>query len=378
MVKLLVRYNIRIKYGRDDTMPRRGENIYKRNDGRWEARYVKEVLSDGSKKYGSVYANTYNEVKAKQQYCMIHPQKSFHNSFNVIISVLAIEWLDSIKNNVKINTYKKYESLCNKYIIADIGNILVRLLSSNNIRSFTNKLISYNLSYQTINDILIVLNLILKFGESEYQITPVKINYLKIEKHEMRVLSKSEQKILTDYLISDNDIYKFGVLLTLYTGIRIGELCALTWNDVNDDYILINKTMYRTKGENNKTEIKVGSPKTISSNRRIPLPQSLLPYIRKYKNNGYVLSTKKQQFCEPRLMQLKFAKMIDKCGIEKANFHALRHTFATRCIEAGVDVKTLSEMLGHSDVKTTLNKYVHSSFELKQQSMRQLELSLIS
>lgn len=378
MVKLLVRYNIRIKYGRDDYMPRRGENIYKRNDGRWEARYVKEVLPDGSKKYGSVYASTYNEVKAKQQYCMIHPQKSFHNSFNVIISVLAIEWLDSIKNNVKINTYKKYESLCNKYIIADIGNILVRLLSSNNIRSFTNKLISYNLSYQTINDILIVLNLILKFGESEYQITPVKINYLKIEKHEMRVLSKSEQKILTDYLISDNDIYKFGVLLTLYTGIRIGELCALTWNDVNDDYILINKTMYRTKGENNKTEIKVGSPKTISSNRRIPLPQSLLPYIRKYKNNGYVLSTKKQQFCEPRLMQLKFAKMIDKCGIEKANFHALRHTFATRCIEAGVDVKTLSEMLGHSDVKTTLNKYVHSSFELKQQSMRQLELSLIS
>ena len=378
MVKLLVRYNIRIKYGRDDTMPRRGENIYKRNDGRWEARYVKEILPDGSKKYGSVYANTYNEVKAKQQYCMIHPQKSFHNSFNVIISVLATEWLDSIKNNVKINTYKKYESLCNKYIIVEVGNILVRLLSANNICSFTNKLIAYELSYQTINDILVILNLILKFGESEYRITPIKINYLKIEKHEMRVLSKSEQKVLTDYLINDNDIYKFGVLLTLYTGIRIGELCALTWDDITDDYILINKTMYRTKGENNKTEIKVGSPKTISSNRRIPLPQSLLPYIRKYKNNGYVLSTKKQQYCEPRLMQLKFAKMIDECGIKKANFHALRHTFATRCIEAGVDVKTLSEILGHSDVKTTLNKYVHSSFELKQQSMRQLELSLIS
>lgn len=378
MVKLLVRYNIRIKYGRDDTMPRRGENIYKRNDGRWEARYVKEVLPNGNKKYGSVYASTYNEVKAKQQYCMIHPQKSFHNSFNVIISVLTIEWLDSIKNNVKINTYKKYESLCNKYIIADIGNILVRLLSSNNIRSFTNKLISYNLSYRTINDILVILNLILKFGESEYQITPVKINYLKIEKQEMRVLSKSEQKVLTDYLISDNEIYKFGVLLTLYTGIRIGELCALTWDDITDDYILINKTMYRTKGQNNKTEIKIGTPKTTSSNRRIPLPQCLSPYIKRYRKEGYVLSTEKQQFCEPRLMQLKFAKMIDESGIEKANFHALRHTFATRCIEAGVDVKTLSEMLGHSDIKTTLNKYVHSSFELKQQSMRQLELSLIS
>ena len=369
----MVRYNIRIKYGKDDTMPRRGENIYKRNDGRWEARYVKEVLPDGSKKYGSVYANTYNEVKAKQQYCMIHPQKSYHNSFNIIISVLAIEWLESIKNNVKINTYKKYENLCNKYIITELGNILVRLLSANNIRSFTNRLISYDLSYQTINDILVILNLILKFGESEYQITPVKINYLKIEKQEMRVLSKSEQKILTAYLISDNDIYKFGILLTLYTGIRIGELCALTWEDITDECISINKTMYRIKGK-----IKIGSTKTISSNRKIPLPQSLLPYIRKYRRDGYVLSTEKQQFCEPRLMQLKFAKMINECEIEKANFHALRHTFATRCIEAGIDVKTLSEMLGHSDVKTTLNKYVHSSFELKQQSMKQLEMSLIS
>lgn len=378
MVKAVVKYNIRIKYGRDDYMPRRGENIYKRNDGRWEARYVKEILPDGSKRYGSVYASTYNEVKAKQQYCIIHPKKSYHNSFHIIISVLALEWLDSIKNNVKINTYKKYKSLCNKYIIADIGNVLVRLLSSNNIRSFTNRLISYNLSYQTINDILVILNLILKFGESEYQIAPVKINYLKIEKHEMRVLSKSEQKKLTDYLTKDNDIYKFGVLLTLYTGIRIGELCALTWDDITDDYIVINKTMYRTKGDNNKTEIKIGSTKTVSSNRKIPLPQCLLPYVTQYRNNGYVLSTEKQQFCEPRLMQLKFAKMIKECKIEKANFHALRHTFATRCVEAGVDVKTLSEMLGHSDVKTTLNKYVHSSFELKQQSMKQLELSLIS
>ncbi len=168
------------------------------------------------------------------------------------------------------------------------------------------------------------------------------------------------------------------MLLTLYTGIRIGELCALTWDDVTNDYISINKTMYRTKGNTDKTEIKISSPKTTSSNRKIPLPQCLIPYINQYRNKGYVLSTDKQQFCEPRLMQLKFAKMIKECEIEKANFHALRHTFATRCIEAGVDVKTLSEMLGHSDVKTTLNKYVHSSFELKQQSMKQLELSLIS
>lgn len=359
-------------------MPRRGENIYKRKDGRWEARYVKEVMPDGRKKYGSVYADNYKDVKAKQQQCLLHPTKVVCNSMNLTVSVLISEWLDSIKNQVKPNTYQKYESVCKNHIVNEIGSVLVKLISNYTIINFTNYLKNKNLSAKSINDILIVLGLAFKYAEEEYEINTPRIRYLKEEKKDIRVLSVDEQLQLTTYLNSNIDIYKFGVLLALYTGIRVGELCALQWEDITDEYIKIDKTMMRIKNDNGKTEIKIGSPKSETSKRLIPTPQYLLSLIKQFRNTGYVLSTEKLDYTEPRLMQIKFEKMITECGLEKTNFHALRHTFATRCVEAGVDVKTLSEILGHSDVKTTLNRYVHSSFELKQKSMKQFELSLIS
>lgn len=359
-------------------MPRRGENIYKRKDGRWEARYVKEITADGKKKYGSIYADSYKEVKAKQQQCLLHPTKVVCNSMNQTVSILISEWLNCIKNQVKPNTYQKYESVCKNHIVNEIGSVLVKLISNYTIINFTNKLKEKNLSAKSINDILIVLGLAFKYAEEEYKITTPRIRYLKEEKKEMRVLSVDEQLQLTTYLNLNIDIYKFGILLALYTGIRVGELCALQWDDITDDYIQINKTMTRVKTENGNTEIKIGSPKSDSSKRLIPTPQCLLPLINHFRNSSYVLSNDRLDYTEPRLMQIKFEKMIKECGLEKTNFHTLRHTFATRCVEAGVDVKTLSEILGHSDVKTTLNRYVHSSFELKQKSMKQFEMSLIS
>jgi integrase len=359
-------------------MPRRGENIYKRKDGRWEARYVKEITVDGKKKYGSVYAKSYADAKAKQQQCLLYPNKNLCNSINITIAVLMNEWLGSIKNQVKPNTYQKYESINKNHITHQIGSILVRLVSSYTIRNFTNQLTEINLSNKTINDILIVLNLAFRYGQDVYEISTPKICYLRENKKEMRVLSVDEQRALTEYLNDDTDVYKFGILLALYTGMRIGELCALQWEDITDNHIQINKTLMRIKTDNGKTEIKIGTPKSESSKRFIPTPQCLLPLINKFRKNGYVLSTEKLEFTEPRLLQIKFKNIITKCQIENVNFHALRHTFATRCVEAGVDVKTLSEILGHSDVKTTLNRYVHSSFELKQKSMAQFELSLIS
>lgn len=359
-------------------MPRRGENIYKRKDGRWEARYIKEITADGRKKYGSVYAHNYKDVKAKQRQSLLHPTKVVCNSMNLTVSVMISEWLDNIKNQVKPNTYQKYESVCKNHIVNELGSLLVKLISNYTIINFTNKLKEKNLSAKSINDILIVLGLAFKYVEEEYEITAPRIRYLKEEKKEMRVLSVNEQLQLTTYLNCNTDIYKFGILLALYTGIRVGELCALRWSDITDEYIQINKTMTRVKTENSRTEIKIGSPKSHSSKRYIPTPQCLLPLINQFRNSGYVLSTDKLDYTEPRLMQIKFEKMISESGLEKTNFHALRHTFATRCVEAGVDVKTLSEILGHSDVKTTLNRYVHSSFELKQKSMEQFEMSLIS
>lgn len=358
-------------------MPRRGENIYKRKDGRWEARYVKEITADGKKKYGSVYASSYKEVKAKQQLCILQPTEN-HNPIRITVTELIAEWLSSMKNHVKPCTYQKYECVCRNHIISDLGTIAVRYISRFTIISFTERLLEKNLSAKTVNDILIVLGLALKYAQESYSITVPKINYVKEHQREMRVFSVQEQRVITKYLLQQIDIHKFGVLLALYTGMRIGELCALRWDDITDEYIIINKTMMRIKSEQGKTEVKIGSPKSESSNRIIPTPKCLLPMINQFRGNGYVLSNDKLKYTEPRLMQIKFSQMIVECNIEKTNFHALRHTFATRCIEAGVDVKTLSELLGHSDVKTTLNRYVHSSFKLKQKSMEQLEMSLIS
>lgn len=287
------------------------------------------------------------------------------------------EWLESIQNLVNPNTYQKYESINRNHIAGSIGSILVRLVSSYTIKNFTNQMLESKLSVKTVNDILIVLNLAFSYASEEYEIFIPKVRYLK-EKKETRVLTVEEQKTLTEYLHNNTDIYKFGVLFALYTGMRIGELCTLRWEDITDSHIEISKTITRIKNAVGKTEVQIGSPISESSKRFIPTSQNLLPLINRFRNNGYVLSSDKLEFTEPRLLQIKFEKMIAAAGLEKTNFHALRHTFATRCVEAGVDVKTLSEILSHADVKTTLNRYVHSSFELKQKSMALLELSLIS
>ena len=168
-------------------------------------------------------------------------------------------------------------------------------------------------------------------------------------------------------------------MICLYTGLRVGEICALKWGDVNfeEKTIYVHQTMQRLQcmesGER-KTQILISNPKSDSSVRWIPIPDSLFNLICQYKfpENAYFLTGTSKQYIEPRNMQNKFKKAIKECNIENANFHALRHTFATRCIELGFDIKSLSEILGHSNVNITLNRYVHPSMELKQQNMNKL------
>jgi integrase len=132
--------------------------------------------------------------------------------------------------------------------------------------------------------------------------------------------------------------------------------------------------MYRLRSDNGSSVV-IDTPKTVNSNRTIPLPKFLNKYVELFRGNPdeYVLSSKRLSIVEPRLMQIKFKKMTQECNFENVTFHTLRHTFATRCVECGFDIKSLSEILGHADVKTTLNKYVHSSMELKQSNMDKLE-----
>lgn len=186
------------------------------------------------------------------------------------------------------------------------------------------------------------------------------------------MLSSQQQLVLESLLQTDTDETKLGILISLYAGLRIGEICALTWNDIdlNNKVIYVRNTVVRVKsaaGDSAKTHLIIDTPKTAASLRCIPICSTLLSALTSCSaraTSQYVVSYT-SNFVSPRTYDYRFKKLLDACQIPRINYHALRHTFATRCIEAGVDVKSLSEILGHGDVSITLNTYVHSSMDLK-------------
>lgn len=360
-------------------MPKKGINIFKRKDGRWEARYVKAIQSSGKKKYGSVYGRTFEEAKQKQEECINRIKSCVRNILKEDITLILMmeRWIVDIQNCVKKSTHQKYDGIIRNHIKPHaIANMQISLINTKTIHDYSMELLSVNnLSAKTVNDILVVIGLGLKYAEELYSIPKPKIKYIRESQKELRILSVPEQTALESFLYNDINTYKFGILLALYTGIRLGELCALRWEDVDSEKIRINKTVQRLKnGESGiKTSLEIMSPKTNKSIRLIPLPSFLVPLVEQRRETGTVLKNRNGNIVEPRLMQMTFEKYISKCGLPKTNFHALRHTFATRCIESGFDVKSLSEILGHSDVKTTLNRYVHSSMSQKQKNMELLQ-----
>lgn len=293
----------------------------------------------------------------------------------ITLSNIADDWLLMNKNKFKASTYQSYKYKIDKYIkthyVAAYDIFFITELDAIN---FVNFLVDKKLSSKTINDIISLLNSLFDFAEKRYKMFHINVPYVKNTYKEMRVLSVSEQKHLEHYLIQDMDNYKFGIYIALYTGIRIGELCALKWSDIHDGTINVNKTVIRLK-DGNKTKIVIDTPKTNHSFRTIPIPNFLNKIIENNRKQPeqYVLASDKISFVEPRLMQIHFKKAISDCEISDASFHTLRHTFATRCVECGFDIKSLSEILGHSNVQITLNKYVHSSLELKQFNMDKLQ-----
>lgn len=233
-----------------------------------------------------------------------------------------------------------------------------------------------------MHDILVVLHGILKFTASKglVSLDTVQINYPKVGKKELRILSRDEQKRFVSYLRADIDPCKFGILLALCTGLRIGELCALRWECVSakDRTIRVVSTLQRLRdtslSQSTRTRVVIGSPKSDRSARVIPLTDytvRLCGYMRPQDAGAYVL-TGTETFMEPRVLQYRLEKYTQACGLEGVHFHTLRHTFATRAVEVGFEIKSLSEILGHASVTITLDRYVHSSLELKRKNMQKL------
>ena len=364
----------------ENKMGRHGENIFKRKDGLWEARYVKGVDEFGKKKYGSVYAHSYREVKDKRQDIVskitLIPQSV--SIRRILLNQLIEEWLYLNQGRLKLSTYQKYKNYHEKHIKNEIGGYPVVYLTPVILKKFADKKQESGLSPQTVNSILTFIGGCLKYANRQYGIAQTNIIYLKTPTKEMRVLSRDEQQRLVRFLLEDTDIYKLGILVALYTGVRIGELCALQWKDIQDGTIRINKTMQRLS-TGNGTEVIVGEPKTPTSNRIIPLPSFLTAEVEKFRRineNMRFLSNLTHTTIEPRVMQYHFHRYLEILDIPKANFHCLRHTFATMCVEKNFELKSLSEILGHRTINVTMNRYVHSSIELKSSNMEKLSFFL--
>lgn len=357
-------------------MARRGENIYKRKDGRWEGRYKNGFKSDGKVRYSSVYGKNYSEVKAVLTSKRAE-QKPRYLKCNFTFEELSALWLESIVNNVKESTYTNYSMKLEKHILPYFGAIRYEKLTVRIFNDFIAEKLSLGLSPRYVSDICRVIKSITKFARRKlnYADKAELLSLPKRDKKECKMLNSVQQKLLTNYLSDSTSPSNLGIFISAVTGIRIGELCALKWSDIDLEkrIITVTKTMQRIKniGGKTATKIVITPPKSKTSVREIPVPDVLYSYLTAMHkaDNCYILTGKKI-FSEPRTMQYKFKAVLKKLGLPQVNFHTLRHMFATKCVDIGVDVKTLSEILGHCSVELTLNRYVHSSMERKTSCMK--------
>ncbi len=357
---------------------RTGENIFRRKDGRWEARYIVGYTEQGKAKYRSIYAKTYVEVKSKLQACILELESNVVTT-NIIFTEVAKQWLAKIKLEVKESTYAHYYQTVCKHLNTSLGGMQVKKINSKMINNFFNAL---TLSSKTISDICVITKQIFQYALSEKYIPKLpQFPTIKTLQTEIKIFTEYEQKKLEKYLFENLNFLNLSILITLYTGIRIGELCALKKEDFDflNNTLSINKTMQRIKNLNKdvqgKTKVIIDKPKTPKSCRVIPIPIFLIELTKKYYSclpNTFYILTGTKDYIEPRLLEYKFAKILKDLYIKNYKFHTLRHTFATNCVKNAVDIKTLSELLGHSSVKITLERYVHSDLNLKKRELEKL------
>lgn len=359
-------------------MGRHGENIRKRGDGRWEARYMAYDKEKGEKVCRSVYGHTYEEVKKKRasvselSAVLERTENASGQETNaakdIDFGTAAREWLAAVRLAQKPSTFEKYSFIYHSYLEKAFGGMMLLQVTE---KAAGGSLASCGaLSESLQKSIYGVLNGILRYAAGQYHVALPEIKKPSVKTcwKEAGTFTKSEQTKLLAVLCADMDRFRLGVLLCLFTGLRLGELCALKWSDIDlaDKTLTVRRTVQRLYVENaaTKTLLVETFPKSGNSKRRIPLQDAVITLLNDFRNaKEYVFGGDKP--LDPRTMQNHYKKILNEAGVDYKNFHTLRHTYATNCIEGGTDVKSLSEMLGHSSVKITLNYYVHPSMDTK-------------
>lgn len=356
-------------------MARKGENIYKRKDGRWEGRY-RTYATDN--KYRSVYGKSYAEVKEKLIKLKANPIM-YRSSGMKTFGELCVEWLSTVRLKVKSTTLSNYRMKLEKHILPVFGNVRFNCITIQLVKEFIKNKLNSGLSEKYVHDIIVLMKSISKYicRLHGYQDIISDVTVPKSERKDMSLLTDNQQKSLCKYLTENLTSTNICILLSLYMGLRIGEICGLMWNDIDFEksLLIVRRTVQRIS-KCNGTELYIGSPKSKASRRSIPIPAFIMAILRQFRcdDSEYILSGS-TKVIEPRTLQRRFKAILKKAGLPSINYHSLRHMFATNCIKAGFDVKTLSVILGHSSVEITLNRYVHSSFERQVECMNLLHIA---
>lgn len=362
-------------------MSKYGENIYRRKDGRWEARYIFMRLPNGKAKYKSVYGKTHDIAKEKQLACMLALAKEEASSCDLTVKELLVQYL--AQTDVKTSTREHYWFMLERHIVPYFGKTSASKLTAKVLSAFLLHLKENGrldgkggLSAKTVRDLAVLLKTLLRFAQREYHCVCDALNAKlpSCKQKNIEVLSEQELAVMSKALSPSKKI-TCAVMLALHAGLRVGEVCALRVRDINfmTGTIQISRSVQRMT-LNGKSQLLVQRPKSDSSERIVPLHPELLLLLRKYtagmQPDAYIMTDLRDRPMDPRTCQYQFTVLLKRCGIRHRGFHALRHTFATRCIENGADIKSVSEMLGHMDIKTTLKLYVHPSLESKRRCIQ--------
>lgn len=380
-------------------MGRRGENIRKRIDGRWEARVVQGSPIDGKTNYKYLYGRSYQEVRHKK---IIFSQEirlqersaaSCAGCDTIKIREVAQDWLEKKKPLVKESTSAYYQAMIENHILPELGDLTVSELTSEKMAAFLlgrkqhgRKRDGGPLANKTISDLKALLKQILSYARSRGLLDSVPdCPSVCVRQPPVSVLTGAEQMCLEYRLIKEDQPFSLGVLLSLYGGLRIGEVCALRWEDFDfqNGTVQVRRTLSRiadiNKEANAKTKVVIGRPKTDSSLRTVPLPALIFLYIKERRRRGTAyLLTGTEKYMEPRVCLDRFKRLLWRAGVAEHSWHTLRHTFATRCVENGVDLKSLSEIMRHANVKITLQRYVHPSMDSKKEQVNKLPCAFAS
>ena len=301
------------------------------------------------------------------------------------IREIAEAWKEYKRPYVKQSTMAAYVLILENHVLPEFGDN--DSLHEHDVQAFVLKKIEHGLSAKSVKDILIVLKMVMKFGVKNEWMNHYEWDIkfpVNSQPKELEILSVANHKKILDYVQHNFTFMSLGIYISLSTGLRIGEICALKWSDINvaDGKITVQRTIeriYMVEGEKKHTQLVINTPKTVNSCREIPISKELLAMVKPMKkvvNADFYVLTNEDKPTEPRTYRNYYNRLMEKLDIPKLKYHGLRHSFATRCIEAGCDYKTVSVLLGHSNISTTLNLYVHPNMEQKKRCINKMLKSL--